>query len=621
MHLGGRHMYNDVTLGKFSYNLGGSIYLAPSENMKFGWETSSCMHELYHANLALSSNVGLLMHLIELEINLEQQDYNYKKELQIKQRYLYEATREVQEVYANTLELLWIQEYYGDDARDEIYNNKTDEYKKYLSISESMWLNNTNNIHERRKQVHDICRSVLNVNLFDNKIWILLNDCVKENSELHLFNIFHENLCSSFEKGRCIIKSMHIDQNEILQLSYNRFRHVGDKFELAIKNVKNVEDANLTNLLLENVCTFEFNELKIKRGKKYDSRCDAICLIHNIDTKAGKLSRCIIQYFCDEKKYELVEVRDNALNDIMKDREFVIIPYEEFSFRENRPKYDDFCNKIVFVLINNAKDFKQWVGKIHEYEEIYIGDISKTSSDNFFTVIYFRKRNCDNIIFMFPSLKIIVKNIFEELNIMDQVCYPGKGKMGFYNIFSVFNGWGEILKALKETVSFITNSKGNILHNQNPCSKIIETVKYDIGDNIFKINGKNYFLLNSVFPTLQTEAMPFWILMEFIDGENSGNIKTETSEDRENSGTSKTGVLYFYTKDQADLYLKKMIMANCKMENFKSVGLDELFWRNLSPYLKSNQVGMIYVTGENSKGIWNSVDQFEFLRMKEIKKK
>jgi hypothetical protein len=115
--------------------------------------------------------------------------------------------------------------------------------------------------------------------------------------------------------------------------------------------------------------------------------------------------------------------------------------------------------------------------------------------------------------------------------------------------------------------------------------------------------------------------MPFWILMEFIDGENSGNIKSETSEDAENSGTSKTGVLYFYSKDKADLYLKKMIMANSKMENFKSVGLDELFWRNLSPYLKSNQVGMIYVTGENSKGIWYSVDQFEFLRMKEIKKK
>lgn len=77
MHTGG-DILKDITLGKITYHMGGHIYLAPEENMEYGLETASCMHELYHANLALSSNIGLLMHMLELEIKLEQDDWQYK---------------------------------------------------------------------------------------------------------------------------------------------------------------------------------------------------------------------------------------------------------------------------------------------------------------------------------------------------------------------------------------------------------------------------------------------------------------------------------------------------------------------------------------------------------------
>lgn len=67
-------MFKDITLGKFTYEDGGQIYLAPGDNMEYGLEVSSCMYEMYHAQLALGSNVGILMHLIELELNSEQDD-------------------------------------------------------------------------------------------------------------------------------------------------------------------------------------------------------------------------------------------------------------------------------------------------------------------------------------------------------------------------------------------------------------------------------------------------------------------------------------------------------------------------------------------------------------------
>ena len=47
-------MFKNITLGKFSYDKGGQIYLAPGDNMQYGLESSSCMHELFHAHVCLS---------------------------------------------------------------------------------------------------------------------------------------------------------------------------------------------------------------------------------------------------------------------------------------------------------------------------------------------------------------------------------------------------------------------------------------------------------------------------------------------------------------------------------------------------------------------------------------
>lgn len=614
-------MFNDVTLGKFSYDLGGHIYLAPGENMEYGYETASCMHELYHANLALSSNLGMLMHMLELEIELEQEDYTYKLELINKRSGLYEATREIQEVYANTLELLWVQECYGIETRDQIYKTKTDEYKQYLAVSEKVWKNENENINARRKCVHDICRSVLNINIFEETFWSYLDDYLGDKNHFRLNKIIHKDMYTAFQNGKYTESNKNVEQNEMLEIAHKRFRHLGDKLEEAVKNSKSLEEANLTDLLLENVSTFEFTELEIKRGKQYDSQSSSVCIIHNVQTNNNPMDACIIQYFSHDNRYEIVEAEKDMLGDIAANRKFVIIPYEEFSFVQYKSKYGRFDNTVVFVLINSAKDFKKWIRNIKEYEEIYIGDIREKTSTNFFTVIYFRKRNCDKIIFMFPTLSILAENIFRELNVTQEINHTGSKKMGFYNIFSVFNNWVEILSALKETVSFVTKNKGNILQSQNSSAKILNQVKFDIGDNIFRIVGDNYFYISALLPTVKTTAMPFWILMEFEDGENNGNIRVEESDKNDaNLSDVKSGIVYFYSKEQAFLYRQQMIEKHTHLRNYQVVGLDDLFWKALKPYLQIKKMGMIFVKGKQKEGVWNDLEQFEYLRMKEMKK-
>lgn len=167
---------DDITLGKFSYNNGGDIYLAPSDNMEYGLETSSYVHELFHADLSYTSNIGLLMHLIEIENQLEQNDLQYKIELSKKMSDLYEATRFIQEVYANSMELLWIEEYCGSNIKQYVYEGKTEEYKQYLAVSEHIWKNEEKTIDERKEQINKFCVSVLNIDILSEQFWEILND-------------------------------------------------------------------------------------------------------------------------------------------------------------------------------------------------------------------------------------------------------------------------------------------------------------------------------------------------------------------------------------------------------------------------------------------------------------
>lgn len=612
-------MFKDITLGKFTYNMGGHIYLAPGENMEYGLETASCMHELYHANLALLSNIGLLMHMIELEIGLEQNDWEYKYDLIRIRDGLYDATRAIQEVYANSLELLWIEENYGIETRQEVYIRKTDEYKQYLKISEKVWNNKGETIEIRRKQINNICNSVLNLNVHEDSFWLDLDDYVKHESSFFLEKVINSRMYYAFQNQRCIEDSKQIEQDEVVEIARKRFRHLEDKLEQAFEYSKDFVNANLTALLLENVSTFEFSELKIERGKQFDSSCDSVCVIHDVKTVDGVMDTCLIQHFADKNMYEIVEVNNKKIIQILEGKKYVIVPYEDFSFIKNRTKRSEFDDKVVFVLFNNAREFKKWLYNFRKYEEVYVGNINAEGSSNFFTVIYFRKRSDSKVIYMFPTLSIIASNVFKELGIAKEVKYTGNG-MGFYNIFSAFNDWVEIFKTLKETISFVTVSKGNIIHNNNPCAKIFNQAKFDIGDNIFRIVGKNYFHINSVLPTLQTKAMPFWILMEFENGENTGNVKCE-GENSDNSklNQEKSGVIYFYNKESAVSYRNQMVAKNPKLKTYQVVGLDELFWNELKPCLEVKGMGMIVVSRNSSEGIWYDLEQFEYLRMHEMK--
>ncbi len=205
-------MFKNITLGKFSYDKGGQIYLAPGDNMEYGLESSSCMHELFHAHLALASNVGMLMHLIELELNSEQEDLQYMTDLISIRESLYESTRTVQEVYANSLELLWVEENYGIEERNRVYEKKTIDYKQYLDIAKVNWDNVDETIEKRKKKINKLCISVLDMDILAEQFWLWLQEPTR------LGEIIADRLNYAFTKQECVKDSKKLNQDEIIEL-------------------------------------------------------------------------------------------------------------------------------------------------------------------------------------------------------------------------------------------------------------------------------------------------------------------------------------------------------------------------------------------------------------------
>ena len=604
---------DDITLGKFSYNNGGDIYLAPSDNMEYGLETSSYVHELFHADLSYTSNIGLLMHLIEIENQLEQNDLQYKIELSKKMSDLYEATRFIQEVYANSMELLWIEEYCGSNIKQYVYEGKTEEYKQNLAVSEHIWKNEEKTIDERKEQINKFCVSVLNIDILSEQFWEILND--NDKRLLEMKDVLKNRMDFIFNRQKIISDSKLLEKSDLINLSKIRFKHIFGKLEEGFSYIErcvNLEKFNMTKSLLENIKIFDFSEIEISKAKRLDLSCNAICLIKDVYiNKEGRIEIGLIQHFDENGLYKFIDMKDIEIKKSLENKKYVIMLNNDFSFNKKKTIQQKIGEKVIFVLFKKVKEFKKCLQDISEFEEVYLGNISDESTNNFFTVLYFRTRSCDDVIYMFPTLNIIANNIFEELDMKRIVKYPGKGT-AFYNIFSAFNNWAEILKTVKETISFVINNKGNILHNINPSSRLISKIKIDVANNILKIGGENELYFHSIFPTTKTEGQPFWILMEFEDGENKGNIKCD------NIGTDKTklGVNCFDQKNIAERYIRKISKHDSELKKYKVVGLDDIFWKGLKKCLQVQKIGMIWRMRDSGGIYFDNLEEFEATKYK-----
>lgn len=602
-------MYKDVILGQFSHKRGGQIFLPPGLNMEYDSGSASCMHEMYHEYFALRTNVGVLMHLIELEIQLCDDDEYQLKLIDI-QSALYDATRDVHEIYANAQEMLWLQENYEEAVWKRIREQKTKEYNKYLEDSEHIWNDRSLPISDRRKKLDDICMAILNLDVTTELFWSYLMQSDNRKRDFILKELISERRVKAFDKGIRNEESNELEPSHIVKLVSQKFRYLEPYFYDAYQLALEKTDIDLNGLLLETVRTFELSKLGIKIERKPQAESDVVFMVHNIRTNKGDFDNGLIQFSRKSGKYVLLDVSKQLMKEILLNQRYVVVQEDDFDFRKDKPKYIERGSATIFVLIHDPKVFKNRISAIIEFEELYIGDLNEKTQSNFFTIIFARKRSCENVIYLFPTISILASKVFEELELETQILRPGSG-VRFYDIFSSFDNWVEILQVLNNIVAFATMSKGNILDVENKTAPLLNVVKNDIGNSILKIEVDNSFKIRASLPTLNTKSEPFWIIMEYIDGEPTGNICSYISPSETNE--KKPGIIYFDNKKLASKYLMQLDGERESRAEHKVVGLDEIAWKVLKPYLKRKKAGMFYFLRDGGFK-WYDIERFDYIR-------
>ena len=119
-------------LGKYSYQEGGSIYISINENMKYKTEVNTQIHEMNHMHLDNVTTLGNILKILEIERCCTPTiDVTHSSLIEKYQQIIKRKTADIQEIYANGIELLLLQHLGNDIVKKEAYQLKTEKYKQY----------------------------------------------------------------------------------------------------------------------------------------------------------------------------------------------------------------------------------------------------------------------------------------------------------------------------------------------------------------------------------------------------------------------------------------------------------------------------------------------------------
>lgn len=206
--------------------------------------------------------------------------------------------------------------------------------------------------------------------------------------------------------------------------------------------------------------------------------------------------------------------------------------------------------------------------------EFLVGNLYDNSVGNFFTLLLLSKRNDPNTIYVFPTTKSLAQNIINHFNLKDSVCYSNKAE--FLRILACLDNESNMLKVLQWLLSFFTNSKGEFAPASDSSAKMTFDLTRTLLDSVFEIKIKDYYKFKASLPSRRTIGKPFYTLMQYEGGINTGVIKAETNGEFP---------IFFYNKQQAVDWLNKCVMKNPDLKTFQVVGIDRRYWESLKGYL------------------------------------
>ncbi|MGM2621179.1 MULTISPECIES: hypothetical protein [Bacillus] len=162
---------NFEVLGSYSLRDGGYINFSMGKNLELGTEINTYIHELFHMHLTNCSNLGFLLLLFEKECNLalEELDKSHYNKIRELSTIIFNRTVNVQEIYANNQELLWIEKNINLEIKKEFFERKPKYYQKYCSKMNIITNNQNLNNEEKRYWIERICLHSLNIQIYSDE--------------------------------------------------------------------------------------------------------------------------------------------------------------------------------------------------------------------------------------------------------------------------------------------------------------------------------------------------------------------------------------------------------------------------------------------------------------------
>ncbi len=611
-------MYSEKVkmLGKYSFREGGSISIPMGPNMEMKTEASTQIHEMYHMHLMNLTNLGFVLQVLEMErLFSEGKDDTQNKRIEKYTQIISKRIHRVQEIYANNMELVWVREIGGLKSAKKCYDSKPKAYKEYCDFMNIITENKDLSYSDKQNWINTLCMYAMNICISseyfinalesDKKLIQYFNSENHPEKRLEKEIEFYKkgiyiDLKDSFEQDMIGFISKIKERGIIKYIEHDFFTGLNklneNKLNGNIINKKDIQQLNeeYYKAIEESIKVFDFSTIKVQRGISFIGKKQISFFVFkkcmNLDKKSDNYYLIGHVIYQNEPIYIGAEVTSMELSQFLENVSCVAVSFYEYNVEKCCPKYFLAQEKPVIVLFDDYKTCYSWFGEELKKDEFLIGNLYDNTVNNFYTLLFFSRRNDPNTIFIFPTTKKLAERLIRDFELKHIEIYSNQ--INFLKILSCLDNEPNMLKVLQWLLSFLTNSKGEFLPLYDSAAKMNFDLTRTLLDSALRIKVKNYFKCLAALPTKNTIGKPFYALMEFDGENNTGSIKATTDEKLP---------IFFYSKQDATKWKDKYITADSDITTYQVVGVDRRYWNTLKEFLlKINRKICVCFNTENA---------------------
>lgn len=548
---------------------------------------STFVHEIQHVHFNLFSVIGEIIEVLRMELRCTPKiDERHRKQIKDIMNILCEGFQGLQEIYANSMELLWVETYQGREAADSVYERKSEKYKVYSQKFQEV-IKGCHSLEEKRNLIHRLCIIAASPDMTAVQFSELLEDTgrMKEyfknegNMERKLESIiikYRENPAAVKVDSTIKLRELWtlMVKSQIL-IYYRWLMDMGYKIidAMGTGTFEQMIAEHYQEFLIKKTEVFEFELAGKTMDILYETWKEEYgCVLKKHSRLLYPKENYLLLGCSDAGKYIGQEVTEEELGEAIRKMKAVVVDFKEFDIRKNRPAYFLAPGVPIFVLMTNYPQCQSWIESILD-EDLYFVDLFPEDVHNFYTVFFFRRRKEPNVIFAYPTLKVLALCLMEKFELKDKVMFSSEQEA--LKLFAGLGNEAEMLCTLKWLFTFGSEMEWDGYHLQNPASMLSSGFVRVLLDTALIIRRENYWRLQSALPTMETVSDGLYTLMEFKDGKNTGCLCAQESE-------GKMYPMFFKNKSSA-LHYKR---GKVQYDSYHAMAVDDYYWNTLYESLK-----------------------------------